>query len=256
MSSTESLVTRRVKELITTDWPNQFRRILLEDVAPRNLSGVATDAVSALGSATRKWLDLHANQLKIYNGANAVTLKAISSLAASYALKLPSSLPASLLSGRYGVFLDQLGQMSVEEISQENIAPFNYQVSSACGNFSVPATSTWTDVTNLSVTLTLVGRPVQIRLINDSASLNGSIIVSSNNVVQLRFLEGANVIYQTRAGMRRTELTGLSDVSNTFANLDFRTTALTAGSKTIKMQALLASGSASVNNVKLLVIER
>jgi len=53
--------------------------------------------------------------------------------------------------------------------------PVNYAISSSSGTFSSTATS-YTDVTNLTVTITTTGRPVYIALVPDTALVSGAYI--------------------------------------------------------------------------------
>jgi len=49
----------------------------------------------------------------------------------------------------------------------------NYIVSSSCGNFSTSNTG-YTDVTNLSVSLTTIGRPVEVRCVADGSATDSN----------------------------------------------------------------------------------
>lgn len=112
--------------------------------------------------------------------ANGITIKSPTSLASSYTLTMPPSLPASnriLAVSSSGAITAgatnavQTGDITDGAVTQAKRAALGQQVSSSSGTFSTTSTS-YVDVTNLSVTITTTGRPVSIKLIPDGGGSN------------------------------------------------------------------------------------
>lgn len=104
---------------------------------------------------------------------NYIAIQAPSTLASGYSITLPA-LPAStsfLTISSTGVLAG--GAAVANGITRDNLAPVGQQISSSCGNFSTSSTS-FVDITNLSVTITTSGRPVSISIQSDGTSGSGS----------------------------------------------------------------------------------
>jgi hypothetical protein len=78
-------------------------------------------------------------------------------------------------------------------VTQAKRAALGQQVSSSSGNFSVSGSTSYTDVTNLSVTLTTTGRPVMLVLVPDAAGGTSSTIgnAGSSYAGYIKFLRDA-----------------------------------------------------------------
>lgn len=141
--------------------------------------------------------------------ANTVTLKSPSSLASSYSLTLPAALPAStklvsltnagVLGNAIdvdGASLEQSGttlQVKDGGITRPKLVAVGQQVSSVCTAWS-NNTASYTDVTNLTVTITTTGRPVMLMLRpsgDTNATSRGYVGLNSTGLGQFRFLRGA-----------------------------------------------------------------
>jgi len=105
-------------------------------------------------------------------GSNFITLSAPSALAASYPLVLPAALPGATSF----VTLDSSGNVAAggiptaNGITRANLAAVGQQVSSSCGSFNVVGSGTFATITNLSVSITVTGRPVMIFLQDDGST--------------------------------------------------------------------------------------
>lgn len=139
-------------------------------------------------------------------------------------------------------------------ITAAKLASLGQQISSTCTSF-VTSSTTYADVTNLSVSITTTGRPIFLGLINDPAA-TGSLQVYNASVVvmnaDLAFVRGSTVVSQQTLGHMAT---------TTYAiNFDlgiFHIDAPTAGTYTYKVQIRTnaASTVASLTYAKLIAYE-
>jgi hypothetical protein len=119
--------------------------------------------------------------------------------------------------------------------------PNNFSVSSSSGSFST-GSSTFVDVTNLTVTITTRGRPVLLFLISDGPSV-GYTENTSTNTGELRFLKDGSQICDTFIQNAKG--------SNSYFYADLPT----AGSHTYKIQAKTTGGTMYFYSTQLLAIE-
>lgn len=135
------------------------------------------------------------------------------------------------------------GKLAANAVTRAKMESVGQQLSSSSGAFTTTSTS-YVDVTNLSVTLTTTGRPVECRLVGDGTNSTtvgdckiGCISSSTDCATFLILYEGSNIIGQgdfaiTGAGFQ----TGCSAFSHLYS--------VGAGTYTYKVQAK-ASGSGS-----------
>lgn len=146
----------------------------------------------------------------ILANSKALTLSAPAAMGSNYTITLPS-LPAS----QKFMTLDASGNMSAPwavdnssiEVSSNTIqvkalgitkpmlAALGQQVSSSCGDFFTTSTS-FVDVTNLSVSITTTGRPVMIMIIPDGAGVSyfGISRGASAGDASFKLLRGATTV--------------------------------------------------------------
>ncbi len=176
-------------------------------------SGTATasfvGSVLVVNADTNKPANIQGASLLLGNNvtsSNYLTLSPPNAMAASYDLTLPS-LPAfksimaidtsGNITGAYTVdnsTIDINGSSQIEVkdggITNQKLAPLNYQISSSSGTFSTSAT-TYTAVTNLSVTVVTSGRPVYIAMQPDgSGSLSGIFVSTGTPSSLLKITNG------------------------------------------------------------------
>lgn len=138
----------------------------------------------------------------------------------------------------------------------------NYQVSSSCGNFST-ASASYTDVTNLSVTITTSGNPVRLMLVPDGSGTVATITAQNttagqNAIVDISFNRAGSTISENQFAWQSTGVTILAlnyavGVS-THAYFD----PVSAGTYTYKVQIRTTGGagtSVQLNNAKLVAYE-
>jgi hypothetical protein len=196
LAGTNNLATESAR-VIERAHVNKFQTALAGDVVPRDSAGTVTDIAASLGSATYRWLNLVGKKLTLTTdaGGKSVTLVAPSPLPSNVPITMPSGLPGS---GSKVLSLSSTGVMTygtsstivaadistdavttakilnsnvtTAKIADLNVtdakrAPLNYAISSVNSATLEDYTSTtWTGVTNLSATITTVGRPVLVIL--------------------------------------------------------------------------------------------
>lgn len=211
--------------------------------------------------------------------ANAVTLQSPTALAASYALTFPTALPAStqyMACSSIGVLslssadsiataMTSIGANSIAatrtRATGTSVAAGGVAISSSSSAFATTSTS-FVDVTNLSVTIVTSGRPVRVQLMSDGNAANYSYLsVESTNVAQPGPL--ANFAVFRGATEISRELLGTSNTSSDLPKSYIPSSSLSvidavaAGTYVYKVQAkvLSTNTTARVILAKLVVYE-
>lgn len=133
------------------------------------------------------------------------------------------------------------------------VAAGGVAISASCGAFTISSTS-FADVTNLSVTITTTGRPVVLQLISDGNGTNDAAIEDNGTSTQLsriKLLRGSTVIgtYQVKDATLQVQA---QMFAGGIAHLD----PVAAGTYTYKLQARGGSTSTlSISYCKLVAYE-
>jgi hypothetical protein len=145
-------------------------------------------------------------------------------------------------------------------ITQAKRAALGQQVSSSCGTSYSNSTSSYTDVTNLSVSITTTGRPVLIFVQSDGtgSSNYGTFAVTKSGdtaYAQIRVLRGATEISQAGINVQVTA-SGTTSLNagfppSTVLVLDTPS----AGTYTYKVQARSAAATVWCSYAKLVALE-
>jgi hypothetical protein len=224
-------------------------------------------------------LDSSAITIRPLNVASAagVTLTAPPTLSASYGLTFPLALPASTKiatvdsSGNVGVSYDVdnstlqvvsnllqvptggigTAQLAAGAVTKVKMGALGQQVSSSSGVFSSSSTS-YVDVTNLTVTITTFGRPVRLFLQYDGVGTAGACLVA-------RDASFPNCTFKLLRGATTVALVNMNSAGTQFSNppsainhLDF----VAAGTYTYKLQMINnSSGTNTVQNCVLVAYE-
>lgn len=143
-------------------------------------------------------------------------------------------------------------------ITKPKLAAADYQLSASCGSFSTSSTS-FVDVTNLSVTYTGTGRPLILKIIPDGSTLSYYQFSGSANLtkeIDVQILSGSTVIYGTVLSFTLAATSTMTD----FKLMPVLETTIfpAAGSNTYKVQikSTNALNTVSINNMKLYAFEQ
>lgn len=130
----------------------------------------------------------------------------------------------------------------------------NYAISSSSSSFTTSSAS-YVDVTNLSVSITTTGAPVEAYLTTDGAASSqiGFLLNGTSGFSELKLVRGATDIgKQLFAASGATAATfGVTVPPSSFKYFDTPA----AGTYTYKIQGLVSGGTLSVTGVKLIVKE-
>lgn len=222
--------------VVRTTHINQYYSALNEDFVARNSSGVPTDLAGDLGQSSIRWDQLYARQFVaasgIYIDANGSNL-------------------------RFGV-----GGGTVElNPAGKFVGSVGQQVSSSSGGAYSTASGTYSDITNLSVTLTTYGRPVILMMIPDNVLAGAfcEVTVNTGNTGLvggvIRYRRGADVIGETVVGHNPSVVNKtVSFPCGSFTMIDV----VAAGTYNYFLQAkqtVVGTASISVANAKLVAFE-
>lgn len=136
-------------------------------------------------------------------------------------------------------------------VTNPKIVALNLQVSSSSSNYNM-STTTWTDVTNLSVSITTNGRPVMLALISDGSGNATAFMTVCTGGAFFRFLKDGTEIAQGHIGG-----SGVLTFKEYELNLMHLETSLSAGTYTYKVQikAALGGSQTNMNYFKLVAYE-
>jgi hypothetical protein len=125
-------------------------------------------------------------------------------------------------------------------VTQIKRGALNYAISSSSGVFEKTVAIGWTDITNLSASITVVNRPVLITIVPDGSG-NATLVYGTGGG-QIRFLRGA------------TEIARYKYI--TYAEPYIFLDVPSVGAQTYKAQyRILSTGTLKVDYVKFVVIE-
>lgn len=176
-----TLSTRANAQVIDQTWFNQFLLAFVQDLIPRNSSGVATDQAGSLGSASLRFLNAYVMSMYLMDGSHYIKQIAPSGLSNNITIQWPGALPgqtnvmtmtaAGVISS---VTWDAVGQAmtsvganaiaaSTTRTTGTSVGIGGVAVSGASGVFTT-VSATYVDVTNLLVQITTSGRPVKLML--------------------------------------------------------------------------------------------
>lgn len=258
-------------------------------VSPASASYVPGSSTFVWQSAVNTSASLDAGclvQRNLTASSNGITLCAPSALAANYSLTWPGALPASQKfatidsSGNIAaswavdnstlevssntVRIKDLGVTTAKindgAVTQAKRAALGQQISSSCGTFT-ESSGGFTDVTNLSVTITTTGRPVFVGLISDGTmgffeSTNPA-NPNTQTDAEIKFVrDSTDILYSTIETRGESETTSrvLRVPSSGFSQIDVPS----AASHTYKVQIRAVTGAGATSrmlNTKLVAYE-
>jgi hypothetical protein len=141
-----SLTTETDGDTASASDVNQYKSALLEDIVPRNSSGVATDQSGSLGTSALRWLNAYIAKWIIGTVASGLSIEEDS--------------------GKIAFFV---GGSKVAEIDSNGLTfssiPNGRAISSGNSGSFGTSSGTYVDITNLSVSITTKGNPVFFTLV-------------------------------------------------------------------------------------------
>jgi hypothetical protein len=240
---------------------NSLKDALCVDVVPRNVSGVVTNEAGSLGSSTFVWLYAFMRRLFIGDPIknNSVWTEPGGDIVIT---RNNIDVCSVLATGLFGLATNSVGNSQMQDNSVNtneivNNAVTNakrgltvgQQISSSCGNFSTSSDS-FVDVTNLSVSITTLGRPVMVFL---QPVADSNIYTPNDGSVNAK-------IRITRDGVEISQftITGYSASYAFYTPSMLTMDVVAAGSYNYKLQAIvenLTNKSVYINNYKLVAYE-
>jgi hypothetical protein len=173
----DTIPTRLDDNRIKAVWANIFRDVLIGDLVPRNVSGVATAGAGSLGDSLTQWLTAYLRTLYLTKNGFTVGFKAPSGLAGSYDLVFPSALPSGV---SLPMLVDPSGIMTFEALDSNQLqddavtygkrAAVNYSLASAAVTMASSVDATNQTLSNQSVTIVSTGKPLFIGMIAGSSA--------------------------------------------------------------------------------------
>ena len=194
-----------------------------------------------------------------YNGGypspagNAIVLAAPSALSGVYQYTLPATYPSStsfLTMSTSGTIANTIS--TTQGITRSMQAAVGQQISSSCGSFFTTST-TYTPVTNLSVSITTTGRPVVLMLMSDGSSNISSVGCGTSgggsSIIYFAFYRGASQISQSLVGVTLAADTSIYEPPSSVQFIDTPT----AGTYTYSLKVLTSATSFGFLNFCVLV---
>jgi hypothetical protein len=133
--------------------------------------------------------------------------------------------------------------------SKANLPAVGQQISSSSGTYTTSST-TYVDVTNMSVNLTTIGRPVMVVIMDNSSSgTAGSCTTPSTGFLYWKILRDATVLTEKVVGTLSVTGSGNHNCDTTYIDVP------SAGTYTYKMQAKVSTGTGGFDNYKIAVFE-
>lgn len=122
-------------------------------------------------------------------------------------------------------------------------------LSASCGNYTTTSTS-FVNVTNLSVALTTTGRPVQLMIVPDGTT-NAAAFGNGGAIAQIQIVNASTA---TTVGLWSSNLAS-GNYAATLGCLDLSVNTGTAGNSTYVVQLKISANTAVLFNYKLLAFE-
>lgn len=230
-------------------------------------------------TATPANIDVGAITIReIVANSKGITLAPPAGLANNYSLAFPATLPSTgsqIVSSdsagnlsfvsNYGVDNStiqlQLNSLSVKDrgITTAKLSQVVPSTSQSCGLFSTTSTS-YVDVTNLSVTLTTSGRPIAFLLQNDGTNTNSRIQTDNQGsgqtpLMSIQVLRNTTRVYECQFGMATNDTTQILVLPPSVYGVDFGPLASSAYTYKVQIASNFSNKTAFMVNVALFAYE-
>lgn len=222
-AGTNSLVSVTGGRVQTSD-VNQYGTALKQDLVPRNSSGTVTDIAGSLGDSTHRWNYAYIKSLNVGT------------------IGSPLVFDSNGINGAY---------IQTATVTRAKMASLGQQISSNCTSFTTTSTS-YVDVTNLSVTITTNGRPVNV--FTQAAAGTGndssfSCIGNTDTICRVKLVRGSTDLYVNPLGNTQNSLTAYLP-ANSVGYIDTPA----AGTYTYKLQATRSSTATSFTATNIVLV--
>lgn len=150
---------------------NSIVTALKDNFVPRGTSTLApTDLAGDLGTTSYRWDSAYLKEVILGAISSQISIEEDGSN--RMAIKVGGSTAMTIDSG--GLIPDSIvtDMITDANITKPKLAALGQQLSSSSGDYNTSSTS-YTAVTNLSVTITTTGRPVYLGIINDGSTVSG-----------------------------------------------------------------------------------
>jgi hypothetical protein len=233
----------------TTDWAddNPLTEDILDDFSASIVTFLTTtkladDNIQAGGISSTNLASSCVTAVKI--AASAIETAKINDLAVT--------------TGKINDLAVTTGKIAANAVTRAKLESVGQQVSSSSAAFSTSSTS-YTDVTNLTVTITTTGRPVFLSLVSGDAGTSPAYIGGSTTGVAgvvdlfIKFLRDATTISEIQCRAPTNSLIGVGFPCGGFTHIDVPS----SGTYTYKVQTKAQSPSVdvTVQRVKLIAYE-
>lgn len=251
----DTLLGRTNGQTIDQTWFNTVRSALNLDFIPRASTGIVTDQAGSLGSSTLRWTNAYLMSQYLMNGSRYSRFLRASG-GSDHTLTWPNALPGT--GETRPLQVNDSGIITFAPIPTEGIADsavtrqkiedINYFGTASSGNFTTTSTSL-TDVTNLSVSITTTGRPIQLVLLGFVGTTSRVQVQATGTAIGfISFVRDANVLQEAELQAE----TELFIPPGTVNHIDL----IGAGTYTYKVQVKVSAGTTfGVFNCRLVVYE-
>lgn len=205
-------------------------------------SGISANSIAADAVTTVKILDANVTTAKL--ATNAVTTIKITDLNVTTG-KIAD---LAITTGKLNDLAVTTAKLNDGAVTPAKLAALGQQTSSSSGTFTT-SSGTFSDVTNMSVSITSTGRPIFIGVMSGSAVVQSKLTAGTANSLTLKLLRDSTDLSQYNVAIS----TGASTVpGGAIWHID----APAAGTYTYKLQAKSdTGGSVNVDNCKLVAYE-
>lgn len=144
-------------------------------------------------------------------------------------------------------------------IARQALPSIGQQISSSCGNSACNGSASFVDVTNLSVSITTTGRPVFVGLISDGGGTQAFFGATRSNTASalalFTILRGATEISRVAVNIAGADSSPNPLTTYIPVGALFHIDVVGAGTYTYKVQQNGTTGTACVNQAKLIAYE-
>lgn len=144
----DTIPARSDNTTIYAEHVNVFRRVLAEDLVPRNTSGVITDEGGSLGTSTYRWLNGYIRNLYI---GTAATPHSLIENGATLEMNINGTLAATLSANGFNTASFEDDSVTADKLAHTAVTPGTYGASSSVSTFTVDQQGRITAASNTAI---------------------------------------------------------------------------------------------------------